>query len=332
MKKFILIGIAALIALGSPCSLEAKTSKRGKKSVKVEQKQKKQKSASKKKSQRNRRVVSSGTWKIKKIKDGQPLRMQITANTNITDDLHIGMTNSHDTVLVQVACVKAGTLAPYHIDRHGKRVSNIDGNYGKRTRFAVKILQDRYNIKADGYYVGPQTRAVANYILHQERVPNQSFCAEKQIKSGGNVVSTWYHAKEKRSDKYTDKRMSASGITLAPASMIFAGTAAVDPELIRYGSLIILDTGHGIYFYIAGDTGLAVIRKIASKGKAPIVDFYGNKKLTGIMTIVHYEGQTPFQSLPKEVKGEMSRIQNWKGYAFNMPKHLGQYKQLIAKR
>ena len=85
---------------------------------------------------------------------------------------------------------------------------------------------------------------------------------KKEIK----VRLTAYWAKGSDTDSDTAKRKSSTGATLKPNKSV-----AVDPKVIPYFSKLYIPN---LGFRIAHDTGTAVVKKKASKGKYPVVDIF----------------------------------------------------------
>ena len=86
--------------------------------------------------------------------------------------------------------------------------------------------------------------------------------AKKEIK----VRLTAYWAKGSGTDSWSAKRQSSTGATLKPNKSV-----AVDPRIIPYFSKLYIPN---LGFRFAHDTGTAVIKKKASKGKYPVVDIF----------------------------------------------------------
>lgn len=84
---------------------------------------------------------------------------------------------------------------------------------------------------------------------------------------------TGYVAGETNSDVNTDAGRSSFGTDLRgyTGSGTY-GTAAVDPSVIPYGSVIHTSSG----WYVAGDIGGAVVNRTASSQTNPVVDTYGS--------------------------------------------------------
>lgn len=86
----------------------------------------------------------------------------------------------------------------------------------------------------------------------------------------GKVRTTYYCAAEDK--KWGDQ------VAMHPKMRAAAGvTVAVDPKVIPYGTHInipALKKEFGDSYFIAEDTGAHVKKKIASKGKALIIDIY----------------------------------------------------------
>ena len=85
---------------------------------------------------------------------------------------------------------------------------------------------------------------------------------KKEIK----VRLTAYWAKGSGTDSWSAKRQSSTGATLKPNKSV-----AVDPKVIPYFSKLYIPN---LGFRYAHDTGTAVIKKKASKGKYPVVDIF----------------------------------------------------------
>ena len=119
------------------------------------------------------------------------------------------------------------------------------------------------------------------------------------------VRSTYYYAREARSDPDTDAGRSATGVRLRAATATQTGICAVDPTRIPYGSRVFIETANGPREYLAADTGGAVKRERASGGSAVVVDFYSPRQVGGDyqdVTIVPYRGAVPFARLPATEK------------------------------
>ena len=85
---------------------------------------------------------------------------------------------------------------------------------------------------------------------------------KKEIK----VRLTAYWAKGSNTDSWSAKRQSSTGATLKPNKSV-----AVDPRIIPYFSKLYIPN---LGFRFAHDTGTAVVKKKASKGKYPVVDIF----------------------------------------------------------
>ena len=85
---------------------------------------------------------------------------------------------------------------------------------------------------------------------------------KKQIK----VRLTAYWAKGSNTDSWSAKRQSSTGATLKANKSV-----AVDPKIIPYFSKLYIPN---LGFRFAHDTGTAVVKKKASKGKYPVVDIF----------------------------------------------------------
>ncbi len=81
-------------------------------------------------------------------------------------------------------------------------------------------------------------------------------------------------ADKEGNDADTEAGRTSTGAPLIEASDGIAGTAAVDPRVIPYGSVIRTADGR---VYVASDTGGAVKSMKASGGRAPVVDIFNGQ-------------------------------------------------------
>lgn len=129
------------------------------------------------------------------------------------------------------------------------------------------------------------------------------------------VRSTYYYRGEQSSDPDTNSMITSTGVTVRPATATQVGVAAVDPNLIPYGSQIVVQTPDGPRYYIAADTGGAVKRQTASGGSTPVVDFYSTSQVAGEYTnvkIIPYTDTTPFRNLSMSNKQALFDINRFK--------------------
>lgn len=120
----------------------------------------------------------------------------------------------------------------------------------------------------------------------------------------GIYVRSTNYAKSGRdkagSDPDTDAGRTSTGGPLLEATDKVAGTAAVDPKVIPYGSIIRAANGQ---VYVAGDTGGAVKSMVASGGKAPVIDLFNGEHHPDYQNVqiyapaANYLGLTPEQKL-----------------------------------
>jgi 3D (Asp-Asp-Asp) domain-containing protein/TM2 domain-containing membrane protein YozV len=78
------------------------------------------------------------------------------------------------------------------------------------------------------------------------------------------------------------------------------GTAAVDPSVIPYGSIIAVNRNGSTQYYVAEDIGGAVVNRQASGGTAPVIDIATRSSWDGgyqTVTVHPYTGTTPYTSL-----------------------------------
>ena len=109
----------------------------------------------------------------------------------------------------------------------------------------------------------------SNKVIIPNNIKNQmidSFIKNAVPKKEIKVRLTAYWAKGSDTDSDTAKRKSSTGATLKPNKSV-----AVDPKVIPYFSKLYIPN---LGFRIAHDTGTAVVKKKASKGKYPVVDIF----------------------------------------------------------
>ena len=95
---------------------------------------------------------------------------------------------------------------------------------------------------------------------------SESFIKDVVPKKEIKVRLTAYWAKGSDTDSDTARRKSSTGATLKPNRSV-----AVDPRIIPYFSKLYIPN---LGYRIAHDTGTAVVKKKASKGKYPVVDIF----------------------------------------------------------
>lgn len=109
----------------------------------------------------------------------------------------------------------------------------------------------------------------SNKVVIPNNIRNQmseSFIKDAIPKKHIKVRLTAYWAKGSDTDSWSAKRQSSTGATLKPNKSV-----AVDPRIIPYFSKLYIPN---LGFRFAHDTGTAVIKKKASKGKYPVVDIF----------------------------------------------------------
>ena len=95
---------------------------------------------------------------------------------------------------------------------------------------------------------------------------SESFIKDVVPKKEIKVRLTAYWAKGSNTDSDTARRKSSTGATLKPNRSV-----AVEPKVIPYFSKLYIPN---LGYRIAHDTGTAVVKKKASKGKYPVVDIF----------------------------------------------------------
>lgn len=141
-------------------------------------------------------------------------------------------------------------------------------------------------------------------------------------------------------DHWSRKRQTSTGVRMKEATPKSIGIAAIDPNIIPYGSLLKLEDRSGnMLCYLAADCGSAVISKKAVFGtisaeirnrkyepgskeheerkKALVVDVHsvGEKQVGDIwqqIQVVKYQGTVPFKKLPLEEKLRFLDRKTWK--------------------
>lgn len=135
--------------------------------------------------------------------------------------------------------------------------------------------------------------------------------------SGGydeQVRSTYYYAGEANSDPDTDAGRTSTGVPVQMASATQVGVCAVDPSVIPYGSQVVVQTADGPRYYIAADTGGAVVNETASGGQSHVIDFYSNTQVGGqnqTVTVIPYSGSQSFTSLSASQKASYFNVSNF---------------------
>ncbi len=114
-----------------------------------------------------------------------------------------------------------------------------------------------------------------------------------------SVRATKYHKTEPNCDIDTKHERSCTGVRLREGAPGVIGTVAVDPNVIPFGSLVLINTKSGsVLPYLCVDKGAYVTKKIASqklakqekRGEAwatrPVIDVYSPKSITSDWTTV----------------------------------------------
>lgn len=123
------------------------------------------------------------------------------------------------------------------------------------------------------------------------------------------ITSTYYNEREPDGDEDTRNFRSSTGFPLHHGGQV--GVAAVDPNVIPYGSLIIVN---GQYF-IAVDTGGAVVSRTASKARGnnyPVIDFFSYSQVgaeVGNYIIYPFKGN--FMSLSRADQSSLFNLSNY---------------------
>ncbi len=137
-----------------------------------------------------------------------------------------------------------------------------------------------------------------------------------------DVRVTTYHKTEHGADGETRRGLTSTGLKLVEAGSNSVGSIAIDPEVIPYGSLVIVTTKSGIRRFLCVDTGGDVKKRKASKllakkeglgtdmAKRPVIDIYSTKNYDDWMTVVvikdnSLQGLKP-PGLKKRLKERMS--------------------------
>ena len=108
-------------------------------------------------------------------------------------------------------------------------------------------------------------------------------------------------------DPWTKKGLTCTGAPLVKVGENRAGSIAVDPKIIPYGSKVMLVTKNGPEFYVACDTGYAVVSRRAARrsartpeqARAIVVDCFRDHEPGTYLNIKvsPYKGETPFRKL-----------------------------------
>lgn len=108
-------------------------------------------------------------------------------------------------------------------------------------------------------------------------------------------------------DPWTKKGLTCTGAPLVKVGTNRAGSIAVDPKIIPYGSKVMLVTKNGPEFYVACDTGCAVVSRRAARrsartpeqARAIVVDCFRDHEPGTYLNIKvsPYKGETPFRKL-----------------------------------
>lgn len=107
------------------------------------------------------------------------------------------------------------------------------------------------------------------------------------------VRNTKYNKTEPGVDQDTKDGKTKTQLKLQFPGPKTIGIAAVDPNIIPYGSII----KNGPNYYVAADTGKAVCKQTASNGTAPVIDYYSKNQVGNEysnVTIYRYTGSVPF--------------------------------------
>ena len=100
-------------------------------------------------------------------------------------------------------------------------------------------------------------------------------------------------------DPDTNAGMGAFGPLRSYSSGSY-GTAAVDPSVIPYGSIIAVNRNGSTQYYVAEDIGGAVVNRQASGGTVPVIDIATPSSWDGryqSVTVHPYSGEVPYTSL-----------------------------------
>jgi hypothetical protein len=106
--------------------------------------------------------------------------------------------------------------------------------------------------------------------------------------------------------------LTFTGAPLVKVGANRVGSIAVDPEIIPYGSKVMLVTKNGPEFYVACDTGGAVVSRRAAKrsaktpaqARAIVVDCFRDREPGTYLNIkvAPYKGAKPFRKLSRSEK------------------------------
>ncbi len=114
-----------------------------------------------------------------------------------------------------------------------------------------------------------------------------------------DVRATTYHKTESGADRETRRGLSSTSLKLCEVGPRTVGSIAIDPEVIPYGSLIIVTTKNGSSnSFLCVDTGgdvknrkasrtLAKKEKLGNKyAKRPVIDIYSTRDYDDWMSVV----------------------------------------------
>jgi 3D (Asp-Asp-Asp) domain-containing protein len=104
-------------------------------------------------------------------------------------------------------------------------------------------------------------------------------------------------------DPDTDAGMSAFGALRSYSGAGTYGTAAVDPSVVPYGSVVAVTRNGSTQYYVAEDIGSAVVNRQASGGSVPVIDIATTSSWDGRyqdVRVYPYTGTTPYTSLSQE--------------------------------
>ncbi len=182
------------------------------------------------------------------------------------------------------------------------RLTSVDFNVGEVEVETSSVLSIAIGLRSDAdmQYAGDGGELPS---------PNMDFDVVNHLDlsssgTAGNYRSTWYNKNEKGADKWTIKGQTSTGIPLRFADANTVGVAAVDPNIIPYGSVILVGSGANRRVYVAGDTGSAVVNRTASGRTVPVIDFYSQGQVGreyDNFSVIPYTGGN-FQSLSGENK------------------------------
>jgi 3D (Asp-Asp-Asp) domain-containing protein len=105
-----------------------------------------------------------------------------------------------------------------------------------------------------------------HFLLKSKKDVSSEITKEKEPKAIKVRLTTYWASGAGGSDYYSRHLESSTGVALQSGI-----SAAVDPNLIPYGSHISLPDGHSV---VAVDTGSDVISRKASHGRLPVIDLF----------------------------------------------------------